>query len=39
MNAILNMPLRTALRTAGCYLAIGVILWMPVIAELLRAGR
>lgn len=39
MNALLNMPLRQALRIAGYYAAASVVLWLPVIVALARAGR
>lgn len=39
MNTILNMTLRDALRNVAGYITISVILWLPVIVALLRAGR
>lgn len=39
MNSILDTTLRDALRNTAGYITISVILWLPVIVELLRAGR
>lgn len=39
MNSILDTTLRDALRNTACYITVGVILWLPVIVALLRAGR
>lgn len=39
MTSILDMTLREALRNVAGYITVGAILWLPVIVELLRAGR
>lgn len=39
MNAILNMTVRDALRTAAAYLLMGLIWWAPVIVYLLGPSR
>lgn len=39
MNALLNMPLRQVLRIGGFYVGTGIVLWLPVIVALARAGR
>jgi hypothetical protein len=39
VKALLDIPLRDALRNVAGYVFVGVVLCMPVAAELLRAGQ
>ena len=39
MKALLDMPLRDALRNVAGYVFVGAVLCMPVAAELLRASQ